>query len=355
MPSTTNEPVRGHEPVSRETLGQPVVRPWRLAGALLLSIVVMLGLVAPLALAQQGEPGGGGDAAASDEAEASENRVITIDGSGGTQRGNLRFGPIIYEHPEPTGITATVSTLTILGSYVELSAPEGESISRGGQRTARFQGGVQVERGRLSATGPGLEYDESTGLGILGEHAEIVVAAAEEGDEPVYIDADQVAFDVDTDRSTSTGGVHLVNGNQTADAEELIFEEETNLGVLTSAGSQAVITRLDEDGSRMTITAVEIRVLSDVNKLYARGNVTVVDGSITSTGAIVFFDDETGIAEVIGGSDGPARSVDSDSGATLVTDRIKQDIEFDFFEAIDSSVPSDFDVTAFALRGEAQE
>ena len=49
------------------------------------------------------------------------------------------------------------------------------------------------------------------------------------------------------------------------------------------------------------------------------------------------------------------RSVDADSGASLVTDRIKQDIEFDFFEAIDASVPSDFDVTAFALRGEAQE
>ncbi|HLU82248.1 MAG TPA: LPS export ABC transporter periplasmic protein LptC, partial [Trueperaceae bacterium] len=160
---------------------------------------------------------------------------------------------------------------------------------------------------------------------------------------------------VDTDRSTSTGGVHLVNGNQTADAEELIFEEEANLGVLTSTGAQAVITRLDEDGTTMTITADEIRVLTDTNKLYARGNVTVVDGPITSTGSIVFFDDETGIAEVIGSSGAPARSVDADSGATLVTDRIKQDIEFDFFEAIDSSVPSDFDVTAFALRGEAQE
>jgi len=192
-------------------------------------------------------------------------------------------------------------------------------------------------------------------LGVLGQQANVTVAATEEAGEPVLITADQVAFDVDTDRSTSTGNVHLINGNQTADADQLVFEEDTNLGVLTSENGQAVITRLDEDGSTMTITADEIRVLTDINHLYARGNVTVVDGSITSTGAIVFFDDETGIAEVIGDGETPARSVDADSGATLVTDRIKQDIEFDFFEAIDASVPSDFDVTAFALRGEAQE
>ena len=32
-----------------------------------------------------------------------ERRLITIDSSGGTQSGNLRFGPIVYEHPEPEG------------------------------------------------------------------------------------------------------------------------------------------------------------------------------------------------------------------------------------------------------------
>ena len=311
-----------------------------------LSLAVALVCAPLIAFAQEGEAA---------QADASDNRIITIDGSGGTQRGNLRSGPIIYEHPDPQGIRATVSTLTILGSFVELSAPEGTSISRGGQRVARFQGGVDVERGRLTATGPDLEYDEATGLGVLGQQASVTVAPTEDGDEPVLITADQVAFDVDTDRSTSTGSVHLINGNQTADADQLVFEEDANLGVLTSADGQAVITRLDEDGSTMTITADEIRVLTDVNRLYARGNVTVVDGSITSTGAVVFFDDETGIAEVIGDSANPARSVDADSGASLVTDRIKQDIEFDFFEAIDASVPSDFDVTAFALRGEAQE
>ncbi len=304
-------------------------RPHRLLAAAICALVA-----GTLVLAQEGE------------GAANPERIITIDGSGGTQSGNLRFGPILYQHPDEFGISATVSTLTILGSHVELSGPPGVSIARGGERTASFENGVRVIRGRLEATGPSLEYSEATGLGVLSGPASISIAPDEEGEQPVLIDADQVAFDVDTDRSTSSGNVHLVNGNQTADAEEMIFEEGRNLGVLTSAGGQAVITRRDADGSLMTITADEIRVLTDDERLYARGNVTVVDGSITSTGDVVFFDDATAIAEVIGS---PARADDSESGATLVTDRIMQDIEFDFFEAIDASVPSDFDAAEFEL------
>src|SRR5690606_32148179 len=225
------------------------------------------------------------------------------------------------------GIRATVSTLTILGSYAELTAPEGTSIARGGERTASFQNGVQVERGRLTATGPTLAYSEATGLGVLEGPASIVVAADEEGGDPVTIDANEVAFDVDTDLSTSSGDVRLVNGNQTAESGTLVYEEGRNLGVLRSEGAQATITRTEEDGSAMVITADEIRALPD---------------------------DETGIAEVIGVEGAPARAVDADTGATLVTDRIKQDVEYDFFEAIDASVPSAFDAATFALTSEAE-
>ncbi len=286
---------------------------------------------------------------------SASDRIITIDGSGGTQRGNLRSGPIVYEHPDPRGIRATVSTLTILGRYAELTAPEGTSIARGGERTAAFKNGVEVNRGRLTATGPQLVYSEATGLGVMEGGVEVVVESEAEGEEPVYISAARVSFDVDTDRSTSTGDVRLENGNQSAAAEQLIFEEDANLGVLTSEGAQVQITRTDEAGELMTITADEIRVLTEENRLYARGAVTVVDGSITSRGDVVFFDDEEGIAEIIGTADRPAEAVDSETGASLVTDRIKQDIEFDFFEAIDASVRSEFDPAAFALRGENQE
>src|SRR5690606_14338826 len=88
----------------------------------------------------------GSEAGGQEEGSANE-RIITIDGSGGTQRGNLRSGPIVYEHPDPRGIRATVSTLTIFGSYAELTAPEGTSIARGGERTATFRNGVEVNRG----------------------------------------------------------------------------------------------------------------------------------------------------------------------------------------------------------------
>ena len=311
-----------------------------------LHFIVVLALALLLALA---------GAQDSTEPEApSDRRIITIDGSGGTQRGNLRSGPIIYEHPDEFGVEATVSTLTIRGSFAELSAPEGTSIGTGGQRTAAFRNGVLVERGRMTASGPALTYSEATGLGVLEGPAEITVAPDEdeEGSDPVEITAAQVEFDVDTDRSTSSGDVRLVNGNQTAVAEQLIYEEERTLGVFTSSGSQARMTRQDADGTEMIITADEIRVLTDEKILFASGNVTVVDGAITSTGSLVFFDDNTGIAEIVGSASQPAQAVDSESGATLSTDRIKQDIEYDFFEAIDASVPSEFDASAFDLTAE---
>jgi lipopolysaccharide export system protein LptA len=345
------------EPRSR---GPALARPfaWPVAFALALVMGLGLGLAqdAPPATPGQAQdaPGDTPAEATSESASDPDRRIITIDGSGGTQRGNLRSGPIIYEHPDPQGIRATVSTLTILGNYAELTAPEGTSIARGGERTASFQNGVQVERGRLTATGPTLTYSEATGLGVLAGPAAIVVAPEAEGGDPVTIDANEVAFDVDTDRSTSSGDVRLVNGNQTAESGTLVYEEGRNLGVLRSEGAQATITRTEDDGSAMVITANEIRVLTDEKKLYAVGDVTVVDGSITSTGAVVFFDDDTGIAEVIGAEGAPARAVDADTGATLVTDRIKQDVEYDFFEAIDASVPSAFDASAFTLASEAE-
>lgn len=281
--------------------------------------------------------------------ETNQERVITIDGSGGTQSGNLRFGPIVYEHPDPFGILATVSTLTICGHHAELTAPEGVSIFTGGQRTATFDDGVKVQRARLVAAGPTLVYSEETGLGVLRGGVDIHIEAEEEDGDPVDITAEQVEFDVDSDRSTSRGNVSLVSGNQSADAGELVYEEDRNLGQLTTSGGQATITRTDADGTELIITADEIRVLSSEKRLYALGNVTVVDGTITSTGSTVFFDDAQSIAEILGEAGDPARAVDSSNGVTLVSDRIKQDVQYDYFEAIDASQPSEFDTSDFRM------
>jgi len=107
-------------------------------------------------------------------------RIITIDYSGGQVRSaNLRFGPLYYSHPDPAGIRASVSNLAIYAQNAELRAPEGVLIARAaGQRQARFEGGVRVTRGRLTAQGPELIYSEATGLGVIKGAVEIVVAPA---------------------------------------------------------------------------------------------------------------------------------------------------------------------------------
>lgn len=319
---------------------RPLARARRpLAAALLAALVVAA------ALAQ-------GDAPADAAAAAPERRLITIDSSGGTQSGNLRFGPIVYEHPEPDGVVATVSTLTIRGPRAELRAPEGALIGQSqGLREATFDGGVVVTRGRLTATGASLRYSEATGLGVLEGDAQVRVAPASEGEREVLITALSVTFDVDTDTSVSEGDVVLRNGDQSAIAERLEYEETAGLGVL-SGEARPEVTRTAEDGGLLRIVADEIRVLTDLAALYAVGSVEVVDGDVRSTGDEVFYDDEQEVAEVLGN---PAVAVDAAAGVRLETARVRQDVRFRFVEAMDASLPTPFTADQFRLAREVGE
>lgn len=277
-------------------------------------------------------------------------RIIRIEMNDGTTSGNIRFGPITYEHPEPDGIRATVSNLTILAGNASLAVPAGQQgellLSEAeGSREAVFSGAVLVERGRLSAGGPGLVYSEATGLGVLQGPASIVIAPPEGEEDEVRISAGEVEFDVDTDMSTSRGEVLLESGNQTASAAVLVYAEDRSLGVLGGEGSQVRIVRVDDDGSELVITADEVRVLTNEEKLWARGNVTVIDGAITSTGDEVYFDDSASRAEVLGS---PARSVDEDGGVELTGDRLEHRTDLGVVSIIDASQPSEFDPAAFA-------
>ena len=247
---------------------------------------------------------------------------------------------------------ATVSNLTILSGHAMLAVPQDQQdelllADAEGSREATFDGGVRVLRGRLEADGPGLVYSEATGLGVLQGPAVINIAPADEDDDPVRIDAGQVEFDVDSDMSSSSGDVVLVSGNQTATASQLVYAEERDLGVLTAGDGQVRIVRTDEDGGELVITADEVRVLTDDGKLYASGNVTVLDGDITSTGSEVFFDDEASRAEVLGS---PARSVDEAAGVELSGDRLEHRTDLGVVSIIDASQPSEFDVSAFSLQ-----
>jgi lipopolysaccharide export system protein LptA len=295
------------------------------------------------------------DTSQTDTAEptAEEKRIIRIDSSGGTEEGDLRFGPIKYAHPDPEGIKATVSNLSIFAQHAELSGPEGEEITLAdaeGRRTATFTGGLRVTRNRLEARGPDLHYSEESGLGTITGGATIHIEPEEEGDDPVDITADEVEFDVDTDESISRGNVDLISGNQTAKADELIYEENREVGKLTSAQAQTTITRTDDDGAITTITADVIYVVTKTKQLHAIGNVTVVDGSITSKGDEVFFNDEESRAEVIGS---PAVSIDEDTGDEVSGPRIEQRTDIDAISLYTSD--SKFDPNEFKLTREINQ
>jgi len=322
-----------------------------------LLLILTIG-IALFVMAQESTPDTASDTdppATNETVADSEKRLIIIDSPGGQQSGNLRRGPLFFEHPDPEGVQATVSTLAIFAQKAELRTPEtAEEMSlteARGQRIATFSEGVRVTRGRLEAFGETLFYDEATGIGLLTGNVNITVEGRTEEAEAVFITALEAEFDVDTDVSISRGDVKLDNGNQQAEADEMEYEEERTLGVLRCTDRQCQITREDEDGNFLVITADETRVLTDDKRLHAISNVTVVDADITSTGDEVFFDDEQSLAEVIGN---PAESINEADGITLTGARILQDIEFDVIEVIDSSVESDFNAEDYLLTREQE-
>lgn len=289
------------------------------------------------------------------EATPEEKRIIRIVFDGGTEEGDFRFGPLTYTHPDPEGIVGTVSNLTIYGQNAVLSGPESEEVPLAdaeGRRNAVFSGGIRVTRNRLEAKGPDLSYSEETGIGTMTGNVAIVVAPEEEGDDPVNITAEAADFDVDVNVSISRGNVELENGNQTATAEEVVYEEDRELALMTSEGGQVTLTRTDEeDGSILTITADEVRPLTGDKRLHAIGNVTVVDGAGISKGDEVFFDDNESRAEIIGN---PASYENEEEGTALSSGRLEQFTDTDEVQALDETVPSEFNADDFKLVTELE-
>lgn len=234
-------------------------------------------------------------------------RLITIQGG---PRGDLRNGPLTYSG---NPVKATVSTLNIQASQAVLAAPQGTPlIEAKGKRTANFTGNVQVERGRLSASGSALAYSEATGQGVLSGNpsATFVPEDKEDGDK-VNINASQMSLDVDNNISTSTGNVRLTNGNQTGRADKLIFDEDKELAQMT--GSPSLTRAAKANQKELTITGQEVRALTKTKTLYVSGGVKLVQGTQTTTGNAVYYDDRKNVAYVVGN----AVSVDSKSKVTV--------------------------------------
>jgi lipopolysaccharide transport protein LptA len=234
-------------------------------------------------------------------------RIITIQGG---PRGDLRNGPLTF-----TGspVKATVSTLNIEAAQAILAAPQGTPlIEAKGKRTANFTGSVNVERGRLTATGGALAYSEVTGQGVLtGNPSATFVPESKEDGDKVTINAAQMSLDVDNNVSTSTGSVRLTNGTQTGRADKLVFDEDQELAQLTGTPS---LTRAAKGSQKeLTITGQEVRALTKAKTLYVRGGVKLVQGTQTTTGNAVYYDDKKNVAYVVGN----AVSVDSKSKVTV--------------------------------------
>lgn len=227
---------------------------------------------------------------------APSTRIITI--TAGKQSGSPRSGPLVF-----TGdVRGKVQNLVITAPKATLRAPQGSDLGAStGKRTAEFEGGVQVARERLSAAGPSLVYQESTGVGTLKGPTNAVQKPAKAGDDEVVITAAQASFDVDTDTSTSSGDVKLVNGNQSGQSDTLVFEEKRELAVMTDADTVTLVREPKKAGDkRLTITAKEARTLTGRKLLIASGNVTLVSGDTTTTGTELYYDDNKDVAYVFG-------------------------------------------------------
>ncbi|MCX7783599.1 MAG: OstA family protein [Meiothermus sp.] len=254
-------------------------------------------------------------------AQGKEQRVITIEAPGGQRSGNLRNGPWVYDGGKPGGVIGKVKDLEINATRATLEAPQGKTMQEAeGERVASFDGNVVVKRDRMTASGPKLVYRESNGRGTLDGNARMRQEPRDKNSDPVEVTAPRMTFEVDTNISTSEGGVTLKNGRQEGRSEKVYYEEDRALAVFNDE-KEVVLLRKREGKGDLVIRAREIRSLTDEKRLLATGGVTLVDGDITTTGASLVYNDNTGEATIVAGRVGnqnvPARSVNAKERATL--------------------------------------
>jgi lipopolysaccharide assembly outer membrane protein LptD (OstA) len=254
-------------------------------------------------------------------AQSREQRIITIEAPGGQRSGNLRNGPWVYDGARPGGVIGRVKDLEINATRAVLEAPPGKTMQEAeGERVASFEGSVTVRRDRMTATGPRLVYRESNGRGTLDGNARMRQEPRDRDSDPVEVTAPRMTFEVDTNISTSEGGVTLRSGRQEGRSDRVYYEEDRGLAVFND-DREVVLVRKREGRGDLVIRAREIRSLTDERRLLATGGVTLVDGEITTTGASLLYNDNTGEAVIVAGRVGnqnvPARSVNARERATL--------------------------------------
>ena len=244
-------------------------------------------------------------------ATAPINRVLKFETSAQLQ-GDLRNGPYNYTGKAGAAVKATVGTVSIAAPQASMKAPAGTPMANAqGRRSADFTGGVTVLRGRLSAKGAALNYSEASGQGLLTGAPSAVFTPEKKGDDPVNIAAVNMSLDVDTNMSTSTGNVKLVSGVQTGRADRVVFDEGKELGLLT--GNMSLSRAATAKAKELNVVGTEARILTKGKLLYVLGKVKLTQGSATTTGDAVYYDDARNVAYVVGN----AVSTDSKTGTTV--------------------------------------
>ena len=244
-------------------------------------------------------------------ATAPVNRVLKFETSAQLQ-GDLRNGPYNYTGKAGAAVKATVGTVSIAAPQASMKAPAGTPMANAeGKRSADFTGGVTVLRGRLTARGAALNYSEATGQGVLTGTPSAVFTPEKKGDDPVNIAAANMSLDVDTNMSTSTGNVKLVSGVQTGRADKVVFDEGKELGLLT--GNMSLSRAATAKAKELNVVGTEARILTKGKLLYVVGKVKLTQGTSTTTGDAVYYDDARNVAYVVGN----AVSVDSKTGTTV--------------------------------------
>jgi len=244
-------------------------------------------------------------------ATAPINRVLKFETSAQLQ-GDLRNGPYNYTGKAGAAVKATVGTVSIAAPQASMKAPAGTPMANAqGRRSADFTGGVTVLRGRLSAKGAALNYSEASGQGLLTGAPSAVFTPEKKGDDLVNIAAANMSLDVDTNMSTSTGNVKLVSGVQTGRADRVVFDEGKELGLLT--GNMSLSRAATAKAKELNVVGTEARILTKGKLLYVLGKVKLTQGSTTTTGDAVYYDDARNVAYVVGN----AVSTDSKTGTTV--------------------------------------
>ncbi|MDL2343073.1 LptA/OstA family protein [Deinococcus sp. MIMF12] len=274
---------------------------------------------------------------------AADKRLINIQGA---PRGDLRNGPLTF-----TGspVKATVSSLQIQAKQATLAAPAGTPLTNAkGKRTASFSDDITVSRGRLTARGDKLAYSEVSGQGVMSGNARATFVPDDKSSgDTVEIRAGQMSLDVDNNVSTSTGNVTLKNGIQSGKADKLVFDEDRELAQLT--GNPTLTRAAKGNQKELTMTGQEVRARTAEKTLYVRGGVRLVQGTLTTTGNAVYYDDKKNVAYVVGN----AVSVDSKTKVTVrapASGALEQRTDLGRVRALNTAykIPTE----QFKLRGE---